>query len=963
MCLPCAYVADTHFRPKDFYQQVEVFEHFLNHCGVCHVLHCGDFFDSHNVGGEGVSTAEMITHLISIFQKFWFIHFYIVEGNHDQSSLGKPSAIDFFRGIKNVTLITERPQLIRLGPFSMQTCLAIPWVRPVSYEGDPTEGFLTEIQEILEDLPGPIEAFGHLNIREASDHGVGAEANPNTICPNVTQLKSIKNLRSFVGGHIHTRQVLAEGIEILGAFNRLKFGEKDNPNGWKRSDCCGNTYHSLEYGNKYYVITEPEQLNREYDNYSSVQLDLEVLGPGYSVDDVQGNPKEVVVKKRKLVNNPSRVSNKVIKTEFKEGRQLRDYLISYVNSDAVKCVPGFEQSILQRFDDLNLAKWKEFGVSKIAEIISVKLDNSYKDQIIRFEPGWNGIVGNFGSGKSILMESAYAGIYGSFLSADRKLNDIFVGENGSIVVKFRDIHGDIYKVVRNVNPNMLSVTKNGLTFIKGGEGQYVKAQTALNNVVGSKEVWRKTSLFTQSREDDFVNSTDSDRYKMFLELLNFGDLSQANQRVDSALKSVESQFKTVDKEKEQHIQAYKMLEEYRAKLEEVDYELNQCRDELEAWEHKEEQPITEEEKLAWNFIYAYENAKEGVSKFESAYGKVEDFTQEDEEKLEYLQKYTQANVNKQKKYNALHVISQPLSNCGCKDSPLRCPFIDQAVDAKAEMGVVGEQIEQYLAQKEEVSKQIAELETKKERASRRVYVQQLYDYLQEHTEEEYEATKKTVEAYKQRRESSVQRKEAHTALKLKEANLLSSRQVYVNEINRWTRDTKDGKRILEEWHKLDNDMEELLFLKKAFSKQGIQTLVLHNVIPTINYYINMITPEEYGINLRLTTESVSREYNASAKEAIRLLAEKSGWPERDIRACSGGERDFGALLFRLSVLLWLTEGKPPELMILDEPTSALNSNVGSRLLINLLRNLGVKQVILATHDNKLAEEMGTILRL
>ena len=100
MCLPCAYVADTHFRPKDFYQQVEAFEHFLNHCGVCHVLHCGDFFDSHNVGGEGVSTAEMITHLISIFQKFWFIHFYIVEGNHDQSSLGKPSAIDFFRGIK-----------------------------------------------------------------------------------------------------------------------------------------------------------------------------------------------------------------------------------------------------------------------------------------------------------------------------------------------------------------------------------------------------------------------------------------------------------------------------------------------------------------------------------------------------------------------------------------------------------------------------------------------------------------------------------------------------------------------------------------------------------------------------------------------------------------------------------------------------------------------------------------------
>jgi len=151
-------------------------------------------------------------------------------------------------------------------------------------------------------------------------------------------------------------------------------------------------------------------------------------------------------------------------------------------------------------------------------------------------------------------------------------------------------------------------------------------------------------------------------------------------------------------------------------------------------------------------------------------------------------------------------------------------------------------------------------------------------------------------------------------------------------------------------------------LKGHFGKEGIQSVIIENVISEL---------EDYANN---TLSKICNE-PTSLKVRTQKENEKGGWTETfDIEVTAGGRTDefetfSGGEKFRISFALRLALSKilskrmggALQFLLLDEVSSSLD-NKGLEMFIDIVKQLGDElKIMVITHDEKLKEMFDDIL--
>ena len=170
-------------------------------------------------------------------------------------------------------------------------------------------------------------------------------------------------------------------------------------------------------------------------------------------------------------------------------------------------------------------------------------------------------------------------------------------------------------------------------------------------------------------------------------------------------------------------------------------------------------------------------------------------------------------------------------------------------------------------------------------------------------------------------------------------------------------------RIKQEW---DKAVKELVafqtaqtqidlwkFIRDAFSKENIPSLVMRSAIPEIQNYIEELIPEDFPLAVELSNIS------ATDKESLCVWVCKQTGEPFEARSASGGQKDLLTLIFILAMTRWLTGGKS-SILFLDEVSSGLDEET-TIMAVDLIKSKALGQVITTSHSRILASMADNVI--
>lgn len=237
--LRVAHLADSHFNERRRLDDtIDVHQAFIDQAreaGVDLILHAGDLFERRSSVRERRALADFLLAASEVAPVIG------VRGNHDA-----PGEAEFFSRLRThrIARITERPELITVGPFSVYT---IPWASKLNVAaaagedatiGDTTEASIRATRELLD--------VARLALSEAAQGGqvplvvahamvAGSELSTGqTLIGRSVELSpaELGDLgAAYVAlGHIHKHQAWGN-VVYAGSPERMNFGEPE-PKGW-----------------------------------------------------------------------------------------------------------------------------------------------------------------------------------------------------------------------------------------------------------------------------------------------------------------------------------------------------------------------------------------------------------------------------------------------------------------------------------------------------------------------------------------------------------------------------------------------------------------------------------------------------------------------------------------------------------------------------------------------------------
>lgn len=186
--------------------------------------------------------------------------------------------------------------------------------------------------------------------------------------------------------------------------------------------------------------------------------------------------------------------------------------------------------------------------------------------------------------------------------------------------------------------------------------------------------------------------------------------------------------------------------------------------------------------------------------------------------------------------------------------------------------------------------------------------------------------------------------------------------IKVNALEELFKQEKEQKSLQEEIDKLNNDFAIYDKLRQYFGKDGIQAVILENVIEELETYANDILskicnePTTVAIRTQKQTES------GSWSETFDIEVTAGGRTD-EFETFSGGEQFRISLALRLALSKILSQriGGNVKFLLLDEVSSSLDDK-GLEMFINIVKQLGNEMKILViTHDEKLKEQFDDII--
>ena len=180
-------------------------------------------------------------------------------------------------------------------------------------------------------------------------------------------------------------------------------------------------------------------------------------------------------------------------------------------------------------------------------INSVYLEGFTRHDCTHVKPPTTGIVlivGSNGSGKSSILEGVSWALWGETLRGEHPWRD---GEKCAASVAFDGVH-----VVNRVRLNGKSI----VSFDGALNNTATKTQAALDRVIGSFDVWRRSCVFSSHDAASFMSAPDGERKRLLEEMLGLG-------RFDAALAACRADLRKAEGAVSQAQQAVAVIEERR----------------------------------------------------------------------------------------------------------------------------------------------------------------------------------------------------------------------------------------------------------------------------------------------------------------------------------------------------------------------------------------------------------------
>jgi len=614
------------------------------------------------------------------------------------------------------------------------------------------------------------------------------------------------------------------------------------------------------------------------------------------------------------------IKDKGIKTDIKElVKILKDIDIDNIY---------LPQGSLNKFNSLTLTN---IGPHKNTHI-------DFKDPILA-------ISGENGVGKTILLESMFAALYGKFPSYGKISN---ISDDGKIETVLTTDSGE-YRIVRKINKNKNTafIYKDNKALVGPKVGEVNKY---IEKLIGPEELLLSSVFSTQFSYGDIVDLDPSERKNIFHKLLGLNFILDIKEKIDSKLdksngkkelmlnklniNNIDDLNNAINTSKKEFIKTSDILKTNNTLLQKHNIEL-------------QKPDSTKQYKKIEIIQKQYDKLTNQLKEKSNKMSELLDIT--NEEHL-HTKKYNEQNnkITRKIEYydnliKSLKDEKAKLNDVGCKDNLLSCKFIKSAVDAEDKIKKLEHKKDVWLKDENKILLKLNLAKQKCLENKNKCTVPQVDEKEHTHLESKLSELKNENNIRITKLNVKIDTiKNTITQNKILLAETKKDLQLYQSKI-------VDYLSLETEIKKITSEISKISLLSKAFSGNGIPQLIINSALPQLQDILNILTKYISKYSIHISTQEELKSGNV--KETISFLID-DGVKKRDVKYYSGGEKKLLKSLIRLSLSIFQTQrtNRNYKTLFMDEAFDALDKNNALHLL-KILYNLSDRfnQIFIVSH--------------
>lgn len=938
-------VADTHLRGKNLQRGLDALSQVYSHAKEGDiVIFAGDFFDHYNVATKEAPLGTVIRQVRSFLAQQKKVSTFILAGNHDLPPTG-PSALEALASIERVHIVSDASSIE--GKDDWVKIIMVPWPR----NPDEASLFYEKVEGFL-DLPpqAPTMIVGHLEIE-------GYFLGGHTLRGNVpVSLLQEWTKRAIVRlGHVHARSDY-----YIGALFQHNFGEEGNPQGFER-------WSLGEDGSlvgEFIPVDVPEYKTVDVETYEKNPPSTPFVRVIGEAPPEKLDPSHIFVRQETI-------QRRVSVEDSLEGLSLPELIVKWAEATGRKVPVGADYLASLQTVEVpklgSLLRWNSLLVRNVGP-------HGKEASEITLGDGLTILVGPNGSGKTFLVESLFAALYGRFPSRGRVTS--YTEGGGSLAVSLETDEG---KFIITRSGNQATLYKADGTVL-ASKIKDVEAWAELH--VGSPEVMLATAFLSQTGRGDLLLLSPAERKDLMASLLGLSSFDsleaeflqrrkeyQADcDRMEAELSALKERLSPV--EEREVLKAEGRVQQLSSKVEEYQRKLNAILRKIGKMEAVSRERLEADLEEAREGLCSCNADIEKIKMEIEKVGEVKTSSPEIRREMQTVQSniiFLEKEIEHAKEQASL------ISQAACDPVIETCPLLSSAIEARDSLEEKTAKLEELRKEVRKLEKSLASAEEAEERLSSLnkslAQAEMQRDYYLNRISSLEEQLSRLQDLGDVDLNQLVRERESLAGLIADAQKDLAVAQEKLGELKyAWEYYQKSVKRIAELKKQVDllkQEVEVNSFLAEACGKNGVRQLLLDQAFSDLQVILDDLV-QQANIPLRVVLKTV-RESKSSGKEQEVLdilVAPSSVGDYVDASACSGGEQKMVRLLLRLALLKYLKlhRGMHYNVLMVDELFDALDYDNMERLL-SLLSQGDFSQVIVVTHSPSFPNVPHTLLEV
>jgi DNA repair exonuclease SbcCD ATPase subunit/DNA repair exonuclease SbcCD nuclease subunit len=838
-------------------------------------------------------------------------------------------------------------------------------------------------------------------------------------------------------GHVHYRQRLnlsddRQWLGYIGGIRHLNYGERENPVGWMLHDTDTGrlSFFDTKKAPRYFVISTDDIAKPSVVGGIRNEDHVRVTG----LTRPEGIPSSwdfvsTRVSSRQQINPRA--------STISPGDSITDLLSAWLresgNADLLDDIIPYADKVSSSLEATESSS--SGGLEEIIRISLNGIDRHHATELDTEGENRIAILGQNGSGKSTLIGAVYACFFGDWPTEGRgSVYEMMTGDTAQLEVVFR-ADGITYRAQRRLEKSGRKTEPPValLSMLVDGEevpvaGPKVRAfEAKIEQIIGYKDIVLGSVFYTQDGAGDLVTSKKGARkdwIRKFLGLTRYDPCAKyAYEQAKVAEKVILRNENMVGKIPALGNELARLCDlriSLQARMEAIEHKIA----ELEAYNVKLREALDRSSLANQEYSRLCANRKSIEDEIASIRAQIvkleltissyaskipEDYETVSVEELRQLasslrKKVEEAQTENDKydritcaltklkaERNALlqrvkdhRKQASLLDSVGCRENPLPCPLIANAIASKDAIPTMLSRLEElegsikkyssisppspysavaaeWQKAEDKVSKYAAVagyaegmLKTRQELEEKRVSMLQ-HEMALEDVNDLIRNTKKVDDAPIRERLDKITR----ALSTLRETEYYSARDkcamasTEIAILEKQIEEAKQAELLLAYAHK---DKDAYTLLSRAFGRDGIPQLLISNAIPEIQHYIDSICTEDFDSRYRVRINTQKEHKNGVVEEAFEILfSSASGDKEYDAASCSGGELAAVRVIVRAALGLYhASRARGHKVAFLDEFTAHQDpQNAESSLRVLSRLEDRFSQIFFVTFDHTL----------